>query len=212
MLFDDDRMDEAIRKFETDKSWQGGPGGWRASGHGVREIMRMIASQLESMDVELRYSTEVISIRQPDGNGWDIASSPVEKPAASVTEHFDKLAVCTGTFSTPDVPHFSAPFLQPWGQPIAEEAAANRFAIHTSHLSIPSVQTALYARKRAIVVIGCSKSSLDAAERLAAVSARYTQYKSAIHAYCVLQFGHNVKMVFRNGALWGDMGRSVDNH
>lgn len=129
--------------------------------------MEHAARQVCQLGGELRSSTEIVSVVKLDGISWQIISTPVGSPDATVTEIFDKLIVATGSFSDPIVPDFAAPFVHPNRTPMDDPLAP--FAIHTSHLSEPTVQTALFARRRDFVVVGASKSALDAAERLALV-------------------------------------------
>ncbi|KAK0208868.1 FAD/NAD-P-binding domain-containing protein [Desarmillaria ectypa] len=165
MLLDDDG--QAEKMFKVDPSVGAGPGGFRATGLGMVEVMNHVARQVKQLGAEVRCSTTVISATQPGGQGtpWTIVSAHADSPHTKVTEVFDKLVVATGTFSTPIVPHFATPFVLPRDTPIDDPSAP--FAIHTSHLSDPTVQTALYSRPRDIIVVGASKSALDTVERLA---------------------------------------------
>lgn len=138
---------------------------------GVMRVMERIAQQLRATGAEIKYSTEVTAARQPvPGAGWDVTFAPVASPLLDTTEHFDTLVVATGTFSTPALPAFSKPFVQPHRKAIDD--AARPYAIHTSHLSDDTVQQAIHHHERTVVIVGASKSSLDAAERLASVSAQ----------------------------------------
>ncbi len=131
------------------------------------QVMDHAARQVTALGGDLQSSTTVISAAQADGPGspWIVISK--RKDSAAVTHTYDKLVVCTGSFSSPVVPSFAAPFLVPDERPIEDPFLP--FAIHTARLSDPTVQTALYSKSREIVVIGASKSALDAAERLALV-------------------------------------------
>ena len=137
--------------------------------------MNKLAEQVEHMGATVRYNTSVDSCRQPYRGSWTIVSAPLSNPLEMTTETFDKLVVATGTFSVPSVPSFVKPFIHPWKVPLHD--LNGLITIHTSHLSEPTVQDALYARPRRLAIIGGSKSALDAAERLASVSAY-----SALHS------------------------------
>ncbi|KAF8922158.1 hypothetical protein CPB85DRAFT_1427490 [Mucidula mucida] len=170
MLLDDDG--EAERMFQEDPSVGAGPGGFRATGTGMIQVMSHAERQVAALGGDLQSSTTVISAAQADGPGspWIVISK--RKNSAAVTHTYDKLVVCTGSFSSPVVPSFAAPFLVPDERPIEDPFLP--FAIHTARLSDPTVQTALYSKSREIVVIGASKSALDAAERLALNGYRVT--------------------------------------
>lgn len=145
-------------------------------------VMEHAARQVTALGAELRTLCNVTSATQPSGpgSGWDITvvtlpspSTPAFKLGTS-TDHYDKLIIATGSFSDPAVPSFARPFLLPPRATLAYEAVKleedTPFAIHTSHLSEPVVQRALMAKKRKVIVVGASKSALDASERLALVS------------------------------------------
>ncbi|KAK0466403.1 FAD/NAD-P-binding domain-containing protein [Desarmillaria tabescens] len=165
MLLDDDG--QAEKMFMDDPSVGAGPGGFRATGLGMVEVMKHVTRQVKELGAEVRCSTTVLSVTQSGGPAtpWTIVSAHTDSPHSKVTEVFDKLVVATGTFSTPIVPSFATPFVLPNDTPINDPLAP--FVIHTSHLSDPTVQTALYSRPRDIIVVGASKSALDTVERLA---------------------------------------------
>lgn len=145
-------------------------------------VMEHAARQGTALGAEVRALHDIVSVTQPSGpgSGWDVTSVRLPSPSTSsfasepITEHYDKLIIATGFFSDPVVPSFARPFVLPPRATLAETASNldedTPFAIHTSHLSEPTVQRALMATKREVVVVGASKSALDAAERLASVS------------------------------------------
>lgn len=151
-------------------------------------VMDHATRQVTSLGAELRTLCNITSATQPSGpgSGWDITAATLSSPSTSnyqstpalqsdtSTEHYDKLIIATGSFSDPSVPSFARPFLLPPRATLAQEAVKleedTPFAIHTSHLSEPVVKRVLMAKKRKVVVVGASKSALDASERLALVS------------------------------------------
>lgn len=150
----------------------------------MTHVMEHAARQVTSLGAELRTLCSITSATQPSGpgSGWDITAATLPSPSTSnpafksdtYTEHYDKLIIATGSFSDPAVPSFARPFLLPPRATLAQEAVKleenTPFAIHTSHLSEPVVQKALMMKKRKVIVVGASKSALDASERLALVS------------------------------------------
>lgn len=153
-------------------------------------VMEHAARQVISLGAELRTLCNITSATQPSGpgSGWDITAATLPSPSTrnpafesnASTEHYDKLIIATGSFSDPAVPSFALPFILPPRATLAQEAVKlegdTPFAIHTSHLSDPVVQRALMAKKRRVVVVGASKSALDASERLALVSLHIFSY------------------------------------
>lgn len=145
-------------------------------------VMEHAAQQVTALGAEIRALRDVVSVTQPSGpgSGWNVTSVTLPSPSTSsfiseaITEHYDKLIIATGSFSDPVVPSFARPFLLPPLATLAQHASSldkdTPFAIHTSHLSEATVQRALMVKKRNVVVVGASKSALDAAERLALVN------------------------------------------
>lgn len=145
-------------------------------------VMEHAARQVTALGAEIRYLCDITTVAQPagPGSGWDVTSTTLPPPytpsftSETFTEHYDKLIIATGSFSDPVVPSFAIPFVLPPRTTIAQgtfkldEDAP--FAVHTSHLSEPSIQRAVMESKRTVVVVGSSKSALDASERLALVS------------------------------------------
>ncbi|GAA6041199.1 hypothetical protein JCM8097_008339 [Rhodosporidiobolus ruineniae] len=174
---------ETKRLFEENERFRAGPGGFRASSTGMAAVMDSHFQQVSSCpSASFRFSTRVVRVEQPEHGGWNVTSTPISPggfpPASSSSDplpsfdatsakqtggsgttkiqHYDKLIIATGSFSSPSVPACAVP---------------------------KSVQHALSGeRKRRVVVVGASKSSLDAAEQLA-------------------QKGHDVTLVFRS-APW----------
>ncbi|GAA5900529.1 hypothetical protein JCM6882_001270 [Rhodosporidiobolus microsporus] len=202
MLLDDDG--EAKRLFQTEPSFRAGPGGFRASSAGMAAVMRSVFRQVEAAGAKFEFCTRVVRVEQPSGGGWDVitladnvgaaagvASTdplPAYFSAASLpsspspqTRHFTHLIIATGSFSTPSLPPCALPHV---ASSIAPVSPREPFAVHTSALSRRSAQKALAGKegKRRVVIVGASKSSLDAAEQLA-------------------RKGHDVKLVFRS-APW----------
>ncbi|ORY25831.1 hypothetical protein BCR39DRAFT_542949 [Naematelia encephala] len=176
MLFDDDGSGEQI--FKTDPSLGAGPGGFRATGQGMIKVMAQVERQVTEFGATIHYNTEVVNVCRSD-RGWLLESRDLEGIIQSKTFH--KLVVATGAFSRPAVPAFATPFLhevQAAAIPAAEPSSSP-LVIHTSHLSDPTVQKSLTMVNRKLVVVGASKSALDASERFATL-------------------GHTVTLVLRN--------------
>lgn len=195
MLFDDEGLPQCEQMFESDSEASGGLGALRASGEGelcvirlllgtelrvfsgMIRVMTRLEQQVLQLGGEIRYSTNVESCQQTRPKRWRVTSAPVSRSLDSITEDYDKLIVAIGTFSVPSVPSFAETYMQPRRTPVVDHRGL--LTIHTSHLSDDSVQQALYARPRRIAIIGGSKSALDAAERLASVSAAYLIYRKS---------------------------------
>lgn len=145
-------------------------------------VMEHAARQVTALGAETRYLRDITTVTQPGGrgSGWDVTSTTLPPPYTSSftsytsTEHNDKLIIATGCFFDPVVPTFATPFVLSPRATIAQETfkldEVVPFAIHTSHLSEPSIQRAVMGNQRTIVIVGGSKSALDASERLALVS------------------------------------------
>jgi cation diffusion facilitator CzcD-associated flavoprotein CzcO len=146
-------------------------GGHRVTGEGMTIVMESIARQLVNLDVEIQYRTKLVNVsRRPKSGQWTLSIRPMDAPDDSpvMYEDFDKLVVAVGLYSTPAVPLCIQPFAVKYRGTITSHEAP--FVVHTSGLADEGVQQAIRAKRREVVVIGASKSALDAAERLALVS------------------------------------------
>ncbi|WVQ78504.1 hypothetical protein IAT38_000590 [Cryptococcus sp. DSM 104549] len=175
MTFDNGSGEEL---FKTDLSLGAGPGGFRATGKGMVKVMDQVAHDVRDLGAVIHPHTQVISARRSDKGGWVVESKPVGGSEVT-TGTFDKLVVATGAFSRPAIPSFALPLIQPFDIPLLPDQASLPLAIHTSQLSQPTVQAALTSIPRKIVVVGASKSALDASERFSS-------------------FGQDVTLVLRN--------------
>lgn len=156
-------------------------------------VMEHAARQVTALGAEIHYLRDITTVTQPagPGSGWDVTSTTLTQPSTpnftseTSTEHYDRLIIATGCFSDPVVPSFAIPFVLPPRATLAQgtfkldEDAP--FAIHTSHLSEPSIQRAVMGSKRTLVVVGGSKSALDASERLALVSVPFLRSCSSVY-------------------------------
>ncbi len=147
-------------------------GGHRVTGEGMTIVMESIARQLVNLDAEIHYQTKVVNVLHPKSGQWTLSIRPVDAPDDSPVMHedFDKLVVAVGLYSTPAVPLCIQPFAVKYRGTITSNEPDAPFVVHTSGLADEGVQQAIRAKQREVVVIGASKSALDAAERLALVS------------------------------------------
>lgn len=151
-------------------------------GKGMILVMEHVARQVTALGAEMRYLRDITIVAQPagPGSGWYVTSTTLPPPytpsftSEVSTEHYYKLIIATGCFFNPAVPSFAISFVLPPRAIVAQGTIKldedAPFAIHTSHLSEPSIQRAVMGNKRTIVIVGGSKSALDASERLALVS------------------------------------------
>ncbi|KAK8858802.1 hypothetical protein IAR55_003032 [Kwoniella newhampshirensis] len=174
MLFDDNGHCEDI--FAANPAFCAGPGGFRASGEGMSRVMDHVEKEAKSLGAVIHYETEAITVRQSENRNWIVQ---VRLRSGLSSQTFDKIVIATGAFSRPAVPAFAVPFIQPFRTPVRPEEMKRRIAIHTSHLSDHTVQEALNCTRRHIVIVGASKSALDASERFSSL-------------------GHSVTLVIRN--------------
>ncbi|KAK4688134.1 hypothetical protein P7C73_g1991, partial [Tremellales sp. Uapishka_1] len=177
MTFDNDGLGETL--FRVDPYIGAGPGGFRATGQGMIRVMEQLEKQVVDMGTIIHYQTQVESVRRGDKGGWTVKTSSVSDKSAVSSKTCDKLVVATGAFNKASLPAFSLPFIHPFRTPVDSHDMTAPLAIHTSHLSDPTIQAALVSVRRKIVVVGASKSALDASERFSTL-------------------GHDVTLVFRN--------------
>jgi len=103
----------------------------------------------------IRFNTEVTGVQAAgDGpeNGWIVNVKAADGKTS--TEKFDFLMVCTGTFSSPNIPDIPG---------AAEFRASGGVLLHTSELAQKMPDISAGVAGRTVVVLGFGKSALDVA-------------------------------------------------
>jgi cation diffusion facilitator CzcD-associated flavoprotein CzcO len=124
--------------------------------------MKQVEAKAMSLGVKFNYNTTVTSIEKRPTGGWTV--NYISPDGSKHTAQYDKLVCASGSFSSPSVPDCAHKL---WKEELPEKVALP-LVIHGQQLSLPKVQSVIEDAEE-FLVVGASKSAMDAAERFALV-------------------------------------------